>query len=85
MLRKENSSEAWIGVHDQFEEGDWVTVFGEPTSWRRWNNGQPDNAPSTHDGGRTTENCGVLTTRGVMSDYACYLTMAYICEIYGAS
>ncbi|XP_076278655.1 hemolymph lipopolysaccharide-binding protein-like isoform X2 [Lasioglossum baleicum] len=65
----------WLGFHDLFEEGSWVTVNGESiesidfTPWA-------DNEHVDGDG----QNCAVLWMTG-MHDYQCTKTAGFICEI----
>ncbi|XP_054001325.1 hemolymph lipopolysaccharide-binding protein-like [Hylaeus anthracinus] len=79
-MKREGFDRAWVGIHDQFEEGLWVTVGGETLDdagfdkWSQiWPN-QPDNA-----GGR--QNCGVLEDQGGFDDTNCDDTNPYLCEI----
>ncbi|XP_012148662.1 hemolymph lipopolysaccharide-binding protein isoform X4 [Megachile rotundata] len=72
--------EAFIGIHDQFAEGDWTTVHGDSlsktgfTKWSdRWN-GQPDNWSSK-------QHCGALLREGGMDDTYCYKPFAFFCEL----
>lgn len=78
-----NTEEAYIGIHDLYQEGDWVTIFGEPlgkTGFAHWSptyfGGQPDNL-----GGN--QNCGAVISvqGGGMDDVFCHDKFAYICEL----
>ncbi|XP_029170634.1 hemolymph lipopolysaccharide-binding protein-like [Nylanderia fulva] len=79
MLQEGNINLAWLGVHDYFEEGDWVTVKGEAlenTGYMRWTTKWP-NVPDNFNG----QNCAVLIKEGGMDDDNCHTTAAYFCEI----
>ncbi|EFN88914.1 hemolymph lipopolysaccharide-binding protein [Harpegnathos saltator] len=72
--------EAFLGVHDLYKEGDWVTVLGDSlakTGYTRWSDkwgGQPDNG-----GGR--QHCGALMKEGGMDDVACDVPFPFLCEL----
>lgn len=73
-----DNSQVLIGISDQFEEGEWMTVLGEPlekTSYVNWIKGEPNN--SDRD-----ENCGALrvTNEVGMNDVPCTYKFSYICE-----
>lgn len=74
-----NNDQALIGIHDLYEEGDWVTIFGEPftslgyATWSAWGN-QPDN-----DNGN--QNCAALRRVGDIDDVNCNDKYAYFCEL----
>lgn len=82
ILQDANITVAWLGIHDLYEEGDWVTVTGEPlestgyTGWTlKFKNSQPDNA-----GGN--ENCATLIVEGGMNDVNCNSwNFTFFCEI----
>ena len=43
--------DAWIGITDEFEEGNWVSVDGQPLKFTNWIQGQPNNKqPGEHYG-----------------------------------
>ncbi|XP_043249688.1 hemolymph lipopolysaccharide-binding protein-like [Colletes gigas] len=72
---------AWLGIHDLFEEGDWVTITGESlerSGYDKWTPaipGDPDNA-----GGN--QNCAALVgEHGGMDDIQCGDSFFYFCEI----
>lgn len=77
------TSLAFIGIHDMFKEGDWITVSGEPfveSRLVRWNTGtwkarQPDN------GGGKGQNCGAIYKDGTLDDVRCDRKYPYFCEI----
>ena len=76
-LKGENIAEAWIGTHDMFRKGHWVTLTGETLAaagYDHWLPDQPDNA-----GG--TEHCGTLHQHGGMNDLTCSRTQSYFCKI----
>ncbi|KAJ4446845.1 hypothetical protein ANN_13543 [Periplaneta americana] len=69
---------AFIGIHDNLVEGEFVTVFGTPvasTGFTRWTNAaQPDNA-----GGH--ENCGSVHRDGSLNDITCSWKLTFFCEM----
>lgn len=72
---------AFIGFHDLYIEGQYLTVFDEPlssTGFYRWYPSQPNNA-----GGSATlpgEDCGAMHTNGGLNDYGCNVKVPFICE-----
>lgn len=80
MLQEKNIERGWLGLHDLYQEGDWVSILDEPllnvgyTRWSEKYGGRPDNY-----GG--AQNCATLLTEGGMDDLECYHTHAYFCEI----
>lgn len=76
-----NKEEAYLGIHDFFNEGEWVTVFGESlysTGYAGWSTtywgGQPDNK-------NNNQNCGALIYSGGMDDVHCHEPFAFFCEL----
>lgn len=80
ILEENEVSQAWLGVHDLYEEGDWNTVMDDPleaTGYSKWTSkfaNQPDNF-----NGR--QHCGVLIKEGGMDDLGCDTAVAFFCEI----
>ncbi|XP_013176126.1 PREDICTED: C-type mannose receptor 2-like [Papilio xuthus] len=70
----------FIGIHDQFSEGDFVTIKGEPITGTilelLWADGRPDN-------GNDTEDCVVMTREGLFDDRPCYDIYPFVCKILG--
>lgn len=68
---------AFVGFHDRFVEGEYLTVFGKPlssTGFARWASlQQPDNA-----GGN--ENCGSIHRNGGLNDIPCPWKLPFFCE-----
>ncbi|PSN38146.1 hypothetical protein C0J52_23786 [Blattella germanica] len=65
----------FIGVHSLFQEGEFLTIFGEPlekTGFAKWHPGQPDNY-------KGNEHC-VAFSKGALSDIHCNGNYYYICE-----
>ena len=70
----------WVGVHDHFEEGDWVTLTGESmeaAGYARWTTRWSDQ-PDDNDG---TKNCGLLVEEGGLTDAKCNVPHPYFCKI----
>jgi len=72
----------FIGFHDLYNEGQYLTVFDEPlssTGFYRWfHPSQPNNAGgnANHPG----EDCGAMNTNGGLNDLPCYKPRPFICE-----
>ena len=79
-MNRENVDTTWLGVHDQFTEGDWVTLTGESidtTGYNTWNAMWP-NQPDNFGG---NQNCGSLLKQGGMDDTNCNINLPYFCKI----
>ena len=79
-MNRENVDTAWVGVHDQFTEGDWVTLTGESidaAGYNTWTTLWP-NQPDNYGG---NQNCGVLMKHGGLDDERCDLNLPYFCKI----
>ncbi|CAL1675814.1 unnamed protein product [Lasius platythorax] len=72
--------EAFLGIHDLYKEGEWVTLLGDSlakTGYTRWSDkwgGQPDNG-----GGK--QHCGALMKEGGMDDVSCDVPFPFLCEL----
>ena len=83
MLKESKLNSAFIGIHDIYEEGDWVTVSGRPfveNSFVRWATGQPNNGVFENNPG-VAENCGAVDKNGAIIDVQCDLDNNFFCEI----
>lgn len=74
------NNQVFLGIHDLYAEGDWVTIqddslakSGYDTWTERWG-GQPDN-------GGGMQNCGTLLDDGKLDDVNCNVSFAFFCEI----
>ncbi|XP_054001327.1 hemolymph lipopolysaccharide-binding protein-like [Hylaeus anthracinus] len=79
-MEQQNIAEAWLGIHDLFEEGDWVTLTGESleeAGFDKWTTAFA-NEPDNYGG---NQNCGVLVKASGLDDVVCTLHHFYICEI----
>ncbi|KAG8237277.1 hypothetical protein J437_LFUL017473 [Ladona fulva] len=68
---------AFVGFHDRFKEGEYVTIFGQPlneTGFTRW--ASPDQ-PNNWGG---AENCGSVHRNGGLNDGDCSSKIPFICE-----
>lgn len=74
---------AFIGFHDLYNEGQYLTIFDEPLKstgfYRWWASNQPDNFRG-FDGALPGENCGSMHTNGGLNDLHCHFTQTFICE-----
>ncbi|XP_067005208.2 hemolymph lipopolysaccharide-binding protein [Anabrus simplex] len=67
------SAGSWIGFHDQFKPGYYVTVFGETLSkagYDKWDSGQPDNS----------KHCGYSYRQGLLRTWKCEAHLPFVCE-----
>ncbi|XP_014209583.1 hemolymph lipopolysaccharide-binding protein-like [Copidosoma floridanum] len=76
-----NTEEALLGIHDLYNEGEWVTIFGDTiynSGYYHWSptyfGGQPDNF-------RGSQNCGAIINVGGMDDVDCGEKFAFFCEL----
>lgn len=79
MLQEGNT--AWLGIHDYFEEGDWVTVKDETlenTGYTRWTIKWPDELDNLFD---SNKNFAALISEGEMDDLRCDTSLPFFCEI----
>ncbi|XP_076643571.1 uncharacterized protein LOC143353852 [Halictus rubicundus] len=71
---------AHIGMHDMYEEGNWVTILGDTlakTGFTEWSDkwgGQPDDANGDHD-------CGAFLKEGTLDDVHCEWKYPFFCEL----
>jgi len=71
---------AYVGIHDLYKEGEWVTILGESlfkTGYTLWSDkwgGQPDN-------GGGNQNCGGFLKEGGLDDVNCEVPFAFFCEL----
>ncbi|KAJ9593481.1 hypothetical protein L9F63_014966 [Diploptera punctata] len=67
---------AYIGIHDLFKEGKYITVHDETlieAGFNKWL------APNPNGG--TNENCGVIFPTGELGDDSCSHVITFFCEI----
>ncbi|XP_063245051.1 hemolymph lipopolysaccharide-binding protein-like [Bacillus rossius redtenbacheri] len=73
---------AYIGFHDRYVEGQYVTVLGTPleaAGFARWAGPtQPDNAGG--GAGKVGEDCGSLHRNGGLNDITCSHKLPFFCE-----
>ncbi|XP_012260693.2 hemolymph lipopolysaccharide-binding protein-like [Athalia rosae] len=73
---------AFVGIHDMFEDGQFVTLDGktlEEAGYNEWAAGEPNNFRNQ------PENCGAIKLDGKLNDTQCHLKFAFICECITAS
>ncbi|XP_069701698.1 hemolymph lipopolysaccharide-binding protein-like [Periplaneta americana] len=66
----------WIGFHDLYDEGKFVTIFNdtlESTGYVNWGGGEGS--------GGKSENCGLLHQSLLLADYPCNAKDGFLCEI----
>jgi cysteine-rich repeat protein len=64
----------WIGLNDRTVEGTFVWESADPSPFRNWNSGEPNN--------RNNEDCVELRNAdGLWNDLACGERRAYVCEV----
>ncbi|CAH0724776.1 unnamed protein product, partial [Brenthis ino] len=70
----------FVGIHDKFSAGYYVTVRGEPISGTilelLWAEGRPNNV-------NDTEHCVVMTREGLFDDRPCSDIYPFVCKIFG--
>jgi len=64
---------AWIGLHDRMLEGEHGWVGGQPSGFRVWGDGQPDDLEAGED-------CVEIGANGTWSDQPCTAELAFVCE-----
>ncbi|KAG8236593.1 hypothetical protein J437_LFUL016945 [Ladona fulva] len=69
---------AYLGFHDQVEEGTFFTIFGDPlskTGYERWDEGEPNQYNGNED-------CGTMHRSGGFNDSPCEIdfNMPFFCE-----
>lgn len=75
----ESDKLAYVGIHDLFMEGDWVTVLGESLYLTGFTTWSKDALYSNK--GADIQNCGALTNKGGLDDVYCLSSFAFFCEI----
>ncbi|KAJ0182595.1 hypothetical protein K1T71_001964 [Dendrolimus kikuchii] len=70
----------FVGLHDKFSKGDYVTLKGEPISGTilemLWSPGSPNSKSDV-------ENCVVMTREGLFDNRPCTDINPFICKIFG--
>lgn len=80
MLRDNGIDSAWLGLHDFYKKGDWVTVTDKTlktTGYIKWA-AKYANEPES-DANR--QNCATLITEGGMNKEQCDILVPFFCEI----
>ncbi|XP_018302025.1 hemolymph lipopolysaccharide-binding protein [Mycetomoellerius zeteki] len=80
ILEENKVNQAWLGVHDLYEEGDWNTIMDVPleaTGYSKWTL-KIANEPDNYNG---KQHCGILLKDGGMDDIECTAAFAFFCEI----
>ena len=79
----EVNREAWIGLTDKLEEGEFVWTDGTPVDYTNWADEQPNDEDNEQDCGEIAN--GVFWPDGppqigVWNDFQCDENLMYICE-----
>ncbi|KZC10280.1 PREDICTED: hemolymph lipopolysaccharide-binding protein-like [Dufourea novaeangliae] len=80
IIGTDHPDHAFLGIHDCYAEGDWVTILDDSlaeagyTDWSNKWGGQPDN-------GGGGQNCGILLKDGTLDDFHCQTPLPYFCEL----
>jgi len=81
MLEEKDIDRVWLGVHDLYQEGNWVTVLDESlenTGYIKWTMkwaNQPDNFEGK-------QNCATLISpEGGMDDERCDISLPFFCKL----
>jgi hypothetical protein len=81
MLQEKDIDTAWLGVHDLYQEGDWITVLDEPlrnTGYTKWTTKWP-NEPDNHN---DAQNCArLISPEGGMDDESCDVLFPFLCKL----
>ncbi|XP_054631829.1 alpha-N-acetylgalactosamine-specific lectin-like [Dunckerocampus dactyliophorus] len=74
LVQAEGLSDAWIGLHDAIEDGDFIWTDGKPLDFENFEGGAPDGMGD----------CVHISTRGEWFDIDCTTEEAYVCitEVY---
>lgn len=76
MMTDKSVDGAWLGLHDRFETGSWISIFDEPvdhTGWSKWSTRFAPNPSSDH--------CAtILRNDGAMTDHDCASKIPFVCK-----
>ncbi|XP_029665636.1 hemolymph lipopolysaccharide-binding protein-like isoform X2 [Formica exsecta] len=77
------ASEAWLGIHEFYEEGGWNTIMDESleaTGYSKWTKMYREDVkvPDDNDG---SQHCGSLVVNGGLDNRDCNDVYAFFCEI----
>ncbi|XP_043269965.1 secretory phospholipase A2 receptor-like [Venturia canescens] len=76
MMTDKSVDTAWLGLHDVFENGVWISIFDEPVDhigWSKWSTRFSPNPSSDH--------CAtILRTDGAMTDHDCASRIPFVCK-----
>ena len=70
--------EVWLGFHELFKDGDWVTIQDTPldnVGYKHWKKGEPNQA---FENG---EHCGSYIQNEGLNDLKCDAELPFVCEI----
>lgn len=76
-----NTNEAFIGIHNFYNDKEWTSVEGVPiemAGYDNWRPGEPHSNGLLIDPG--SEHCAVLHVTGGMSNLDCRLERYFICK-----
>ncbi|XP_029665635.1 hemolymph lipopolysaccharide-binding protein-like isoform X1 [Formica exsecta] len=83
ILEENKASEAWLGIHEFYEEGGWNTIMDESleaTGYSKWTKMYREDVkvPDDNDG---SQHCGSLVVNGGLDNRDCNDVYAFFCEI----
>lgn len=81
ILEENKVEQAWLGVHDLYEEGDWNTVLDEAleaTGFSKWAVIDGTQMPNNYN---NEQHCGGLSIQGGLNDIICTDELSFFCEI----
>ncbi|XP_049773498.1 hemolymph lipopolysaccharide-binding protein-like [Schistocerca cancellata] len=73
--------DAFIGFHDMFKEGEYLTVLGHPlisSGHVNWREGEPNNVELQNS--PEGEDCGTIYNDGTLNDVRCNAERLFVCE-----
>ncbi|XP_046749167.1 hemolymph lipopolysaccharide-binding protein-like [Diprion similis] len=77
LINQAGKDNGWVGAHDFFHEGQFVTIQDESlieAGYEGWQPGEPNNASPGED-------CVSVHTTGRMNDERCDNKLVYVCEL----
>ncbi|GLH15057.1 Hemolymph lipopolysaccharide-binding protein [Gryllus bimaculatus] len=76
LMKKEEINSAYVGFHDNYHDGQFFTVLGDPMNneqKKMWASNQPE--------GGNKENCALFFQDAKMHDYPCTTRSFFVCQM----